>query len=60
MFEVEGAVKDALMVLSCVTDDVEILAETVASDFDVVFEAGELTTLLVVAVFVALLVLLLL
>lgn len=60
MFEVERAVKDALMVLSCVTDDVEILAENVDSDFDVELEAGELTALLVVAVFVALLVLLLL
>lgn len=60
MFEVERAVKDALIVLSCVTDDVEILAENVDSDFDVELEAGELTALLVVAVFVALLVLLLL
>ena len=48
------------MVLSCVTDDVEILAENVDSDFDVELEAGELTALLAVAVFVALLVLLLL
>lgn len=60
MFEVERAVKDALIVLSCVTDDVEILDENVDSDFDVELEAGELTALLVVAVFVALLVLLLL
>lgn len=60
VFEVECVVKDVLIVLSCVIDDVEIFDENVDFDFDVEFEVGELIVLFVVVVFVVFFVFLLL